>query len=141
MLRLAAILALIAPLLSGCFTYATVQPSALTPDMNVRARLVEDDREETVEGKVFEVVTDALSILPEVTPGSDGRAVSLAFDDIDLLEQRTLSPARTLLVLGTSIAIGVAALFAVNIDPGGETVPGGGVVFQRIPLIRFVLGR
>ena len=141
MLRLAATLALITPLLSGCFTYSTVQPSALTPDMNIRVRLVEDDREETVEGKVFEVASDALSILPEVAPGSDGGAVSLVFDDIDLLEQRTLSPARTLLVLGASAAIGVVALFAVNIDPGGETGPGGGVVFQRIPLFRVVLGR
>jgi hypothetical protein len=141
MLRLAATLALITPLLSGCFTYSTVLPGALTPDMNIRVRLVEDDREETVEGKVFEVATDGLSILPEVAPGSDGSAVSLTFDDIDLLQQRTLSPARTLLVLGASAAIGVVALFAVEIDPGGETGPGGGVVFQRIPLLRFVLGR
>ena len=73
-------------------------------------------------------------------PGTAGGPVSLAFADVDLLESRTLSPTRTMLLLGASVTIGVIAIFGVNGNPGSEGQLPGGPVFQRLPLFRLVLG-
>ena len=140
MLRHAALVLLTVPMLGGCFSYVPIEAGTVALDMNVRVHLTDGPREEVVEGKVFEVHPTSLSILPEVAPGTAGGPVSLAFADVDLLESRTLSPTRTMLLLGASVTVGVIALFAVNGNPGSEGRPPGGPVFQRLPLFRLGVG-
>ena len=125
---------------SGCFTYAPIQPADIAPDMTVRVRLADRPSESRMEGRVFEVDQSEFSILPEVRPGESTEPRSVSRADIAEVEARALNTTRTLLVVGAGLAAGVGVLLAVEGEPGGGPPGDGGVVFDGIPLLRFLLG-
>lgn len=128
-------------LTGGCFTYAPVEYSSLQPDMTVRVQLPNRVQNTQVEGRVFEIDADHLSLLPEVRPGESNEPQSLPRPEITTVEVRTFNTARSMLVIGGTIAAGIAV---ITVADGGGGTPGpgdGGVLFEGIPLLRFVLGR
>ncbi len=128
-------------LTSGCFTYAPVEYSALQPNMTVRVQLPNRVQNPQVEGRVFEVDSDHLSLLPEVRLGESNAPQSLLRPEITTVEVRTFNTPRTMLVIGGSIAAGIAL---INVADSGGSTPGpgnGGTPFEGIPLLRFVFGR
>ena len=143
------------PLLTGCFSYALVEPSTAQPGTQVRAHLspaaverltpllgqVEDRR---IAGTLLENSPASILIeVPKLVP--DGGAavqtlnqrVSLTRADLIGLETRTLDRARTgLVVAGAAVVVAVAAAKAFHGQgSSGGTIPGGGTDL-RIPLLR-----
>jgi len=109
--------------------------------MTVRVHLAERVSEPRIEGKVFEVDQGQLSLLPEVRPGEASGPRSLARTEIAEIEVRSLDMPRTLLVAGAGMAVGIGVLLVVEGEPTGGTPGDGGVVFDGIPLLRFLLSR
>jgi hypothetical protein len=144
------------PLLTGCYTYALIEPSTAQPGAEVRAHIspaaaerltpllgpVEDRR---VTGTLLEAAPANLIIeVPKVIPSGStsvetlNQRVSIARAEIIGLETRTLDKVRTgMLAGGLAVIVGAAAIKALH-DQGssGGTVPGGGNEL-RIPLFRF----
>lgn len=143
------------PLLTGCFSYALVEPSTAQPGTQVRAHLspaaaerlvpllgrVEDRR---ITGTLLENAPASVLIeVPKIV--SEGGAavqtlnqrVSLTRADLIGLETRTLDRARTgLVVAGAAVVVAVAAVKAFHGQgSSGGTIPGGGTDL-RIPLLR-----
>lgn len=140
-MRRPATLALLVLLVSGCFTYAPVELATLEPDMTVRVHMPNRTQNTQVEGRLFEIDSDHLSVLPEVRPGQSNEPQSLRRPEITTVEVRTLNTTRTLLVVGGSIAAGIAVLTVADGGSGSGPPGNGGELFDRIPLFRIVLGR
>lgn len=133
MRQVAPVLLLVAPLLGGCFTYATVEPARMAPDMSVRVRLTEDasrrmeatrDPDTPIEGRVFEVASGQFQLLPELGSRGSTEPISLDFTDLRLVEQRQISSTKTWLMVGAGMAGGVLLLLSVDALPFGTS--GGG---------------
>lgn len=143
------------PLITGCFSYALVDPPTAQLGTQVRAHLspaaaerltpllgqVEDRR---VTGTLLahepeSVVIEVSRLVPDggAAVQTLNQRVSIARADLIGLEIRTLDRARTGLVVGGA-AVVVAAI-AIKAFQGqgasGGTIPGGGTDL-RIPLIR-----
>jgi hypothetical protein len=144
------------PLITGCYTYALVEPTTAQPGTEVRAHLspaaaerltpllglVEDRR---VSGTLLENEPASLIIeVPKVVPNGGtavqtlNQRVSVARSDLIGLETRTLDKVRTGLVAGGAMVVVVAAAIKAFQGQGssGGTIPGGGTDL-RIPLLRF----
>ena len=133
------------PLFAGCFTYVPVAPSAVSPDMAVRVRLTDDasrrmeatrDPETPIEGRVFEVSASQFGLLPEVGGGGSTEPVSLAFDDVRLLEHRQISQTKTWVMVGAGMAGGVLLLISIDAVPfaSGRNGGGPGDFFISLPI-------
>jgi len=132
----------IALLTSACYAYTPIPTTAVTPDMTVRAEIAgpQGRTAERVEGKVFEVGTGSLTLLPEARPGADSGPRTLSFSELASVSQRQLDGKRTMLIVGAGVAAGVGALLLVKgnpaDDPGG---PGGPGDFSVLPVLRGLL--
>lgn len=148
----------LALLLGGCFAYVPVDPGAVRPDDDVRARvsaaraaeldplLMRDAR--VLEGRVLEAGGD---LLLEVPVASDLRGVRvetlhqrirLPQQDVLELELRRFDRTRTALVLGSGLAVALAVVIhQLTRESGGDTQPPGPDPTElRIPLFRVPLG-
>lgn len=125
---------------AGCYTYAPITVDRVSPDMIVRIETENEQRAERLEGQVFEVSGNTLSLLPEVRPGRDDGPRVLRFADVRSVTQRTLHTGRTLAVLGAGVAVGVGALLLAEGEPSDTRTPGGGVAFHLFPILRGLIG-
>ena len=124
---------------AGCYTYDPIPVSTVSPSMIVRVEADAGLRPERVEGQVFEVDGESLSILPEVRPGMDDGPRVYRFAEVVSVTRRTLNTGRTLAVVGASVAVGVGALLLAEGEPGDTRKPGGGGDFDLIPILRALL--
>lgn len=125
---------------AACYTYTPISPETVTPEMNVRLELVETSAEERVEGRIYEVGTSSLSLLPETRPGADTSPRTLKFSDVESVVLRRFNATRTLLIVGTGVAVGVGALFLADSNPGDTRGPGGSGDFNVLPMLRALTG-
>ena len=146
------------PLLSGCYSYALIQPDAAQPGTEVRAHITLPAAQklapllgasdmQALAGRLVESGSGGLIIeVPSVIPGPSGgsvqtlsQRVAIARADLIGIETRTLDNLRSgLLAGGVAVAIGAAAFVATRGESNsGPMRPGGGVEL-RVPLIRFV---
>ena len=144
------------PLVTGCYTYALIEPSTAQPGTDVRAHVspagaerltpllgrVED---RLVTGTLIDNGAQSVVIeVPKVVPANAGavetlnQRVSIARSDLIGLETRTLDKVRTGAVAGgVALVIGIAAIKALQGQgSSGGTRPGGGTDL-RIPLGHF----
>ena len=150
-------LALLAPaVLAGCYTYAPVQSSALSPGTGVRARVsataaervapllgVSDARVLTgtlIDNRSGRLIVE-VPTLAQATIGTGGQSlnqrISIAPGDLVEIESRKLDRQRTGLVVGAALIIGASAtVAALKGGPGLDRPPGGTSTDSRIP-IRF----
>ncbi len=148
----------ILPLLGGCYTYTLIQPDAAQPGTDVRAHITPSAAQrlapmlgaadmQALAGLLVENGPGGLLIeVPSVIPSGSGGSVQtlsqrVAIDRADLIgiETRTRDNLRTgLLAGGVALAVGAAALAATRGESRTGTMPPGGGVELRIPLLRFV---
>lgn len=151
----------VAPLLllslSGCYTYAPIQPSSIPPGASVRARVsataaeriapligVGDARLLTgrfagpdATGYLVEVPTTT-QVGPAGSLQSLAQRISIPRGDLLEIETRTLNRGRTAAVVGAAAVIGVAT--AINVlrgERGSDRPPGGTSTDTRIPVVRW----
>ncbi len=150
---------LLLPLLAGCYNYAQVEPAAVTPGTEVRARITgaASDRiaplvgnfetrvltGSVVENKNGELVLDVpKGAMPNVSEAVVPlhQRIPLTTGDFVSIETRKLDVARTSL-FAASIAAGVAAIGIAAAKARGEGTPGDPgpqpTPLNRIPVIRF----
>ena len=125
---------------AGCYTYSPIPVTTVSPSMIVRLETDAAQRDERIEGRVFEVDGSTLSILPEVRPGMDDGPRVYRFSDVVSVNQRTLHTGRTLAIVGVGIAVGVGALLMADGEPGDTRGPGGPGDFDLIPILRGIIG-
>ena len=150
-------LALLGPaVLAGCYTYAPVQTSAVSPGMGVRARVspaaaervapllgMSDARVLTgtlVDNQSGTLIVEVPTIA-QATVGTGGQAlyqrISIAPNDLVELESRKLDGKRTAIVVGAGAVIaGSIAIAALKGGPGLDRPPGGSSTDAKIPLWR-----
>ena len=143
-----------ATLLSGCYTFAEVDRSALAPGATIRVTVSREEAvkqidalgglKERMEGRVQEQTNGsslALTVRHAATPSEAGRFnafVSVPWSSVQRVELKRFSPGRT-----AAIAAGAGVVAALTLSvlegsskPGeGEPPPVNDAV--RIPLIRF----
>jgi hypothetical protein len=147
--------ALLAPvLLAGCYTYAPVQSSALSPGTGVRARVsataaervapllgVSDAR--VLTGTLIDNRSGTLIVevptLAQASIGTSGQTlnqrISIAPSDLVEIESRKLDRRRTGLVVGAAAVVSISAtIAALKGGPGLDRPPGGTSTDSRIPV-------
>lgn len=127
---------------AGCYTYAPVSSSTVSPDMTVRVEVATSGSDATVdrvEGRVFEVGPDAFRLLPETRPGTDASPRRIEIDEIQTLTHRQFNATRTALVFGAGAAVGIGALLLADSNPGDTRQPGGSGDFNLVPIVRALL--
>ena len=141
--------------LSGCYSYATIDPATTQPGASVRARINGETADmlepllgmETrlLTGTVIATASDTMIIeVPTAASAPTGGAivrlkqrVSVPRSGMLELESRTLNKGRTTLVVaGSSAAITALIVGGYILGPGKEKLPGepGGPDF-RIPIV------
>src|SRR5574341_1628487 len=143
--RHAALLALAAPLATGCYAYTAAQPSAVTPGVTVRARItpaaaeaiapVLGTKPQVLTGKLISDLRDTLIVeVPAVMQAEVGSSVqtlhqrvSIPRGEVVFLEIRTLSRPRTYaLVGGATVVLGWLLSDLLKGEPASERLPGDG---------------
>jgi hypothetical protein len=145
------------PLLTGCYSYAAIEPAAARPGTGVRARVSAAAGErlapllgtETrlLSGTLIEARTDTLIVevptaVRTLVAGSSlqplHQRVSIARGELFELETRQLDRLRTGLVAGAvAVVAGAVVIRAIRGEPGKDRGPGGdGGNEARIPLVR-----
>ena len=126
---------------AGCYTYTPVPVGRVSPQMIVRVETEEGQRVERLEGQVFEVSGNTLSLLPEVRPGMDDGPRVLRFAEVRSVTERRLHTGRTLAVLGGGVAVGIGVLLLAEGEPSDtRDPPGGGGGFNLIPVLSSLFG-
>jgi hypothetical protein len=150
-------LAVLTPVwLAGCYTYAPVQSSALSPGTGVRARVsataaervapllgVSDAR--VLTGTLIDNQSGTLIVeVPTIAQASVGSAgqslnqrISIAPGDLVEIESRKLDRRRTGLVVGAAAVVAASAtIAALKGGPGLDRPPGGSSTDAKIPIWR-----
>jgi hypothetical protein len=142
--------------LAGCYTYAPVQSSALSPGTGVRARVsataaervapllgVSDAR--VLTGTLIDNQSGTLIVevptIAQASVGSSGQSlnqrISIAPGDLVEIESRKLDRRRTGLVVGAAAVVAASAtIAALKGGPGLDRPPGGSSTDAKIPLWR-----
>jgi hypothetical protein len=150
--------ALLAPaLLTGCYTYAPIQSSAVQPGTGVRARVsataaeqvapllgVTDARLLTgtlIDNRAGVLIVEVPTIAQSGGAGSSVQSlyqrISIAPGDLVELESRTLDRRRTAIVVGAAAIIaGSATIAALKGGPGLDRPPGVSSTDAKIPFWR-----
>lgn len=155
--RLVAMLALAAPVATGCYAYTAARPGAVSPGVTVRARITPVASERIapllgltprmLTGRLISDLRDTLIIeVPTVTTAEIGSAVqtlhqrvSIPRSEIMFLEIRELDRTRTFaLVGGAAAVVGVVLYKALKGEPGSERLPGDGGTDALVPAIRVI---
>jgi hypothetical protein len=134
-------------LLTGCYTYASVEPGAIRAGTSVRARVsataadrlapllgTTDARRITgtvIDNGVDTIIVEVPTIARAEMGGSSGRPlhqrVSISRSELLEIETRTLDRFRTGALAGSAaIIVGAVVINAIKGDPGTEGPPGGG---------------
>ncbi|MBV6522503.1 MAG: hypothetical protein MNPFHGCM_02651 [Gemmatimonadaceae bacterium] len=155
--RHAVIAVTLLPFGTGCYRYAPVKMTDVSPGMDVRARVSAEasariapllgvTSARTLTGTLITSVPDTIMVEVPATgvpdPGTVGPAlsqrISIPRSDLVELEVRSLNRARTAAIVGGSAVVLVSLLLNVmKGDPAMEKTPGGGgsesigPVFQR----------
>jgi hypothetical protein len=139
-------LLLLLPLLGACYTYAPIEPAALTPGQSLRARISGAHADQIapllgrsdarlLTGRL--IANDGDALVVEV-PTTERAAVGGVFQTLNQrvtiprvsileLESRTLDRKRTTLAsIAGVVALGVILVQTHVIDPGGSRMPGEG---------------
>ena len=124
---------------TACYTYAPIPAGEVTPAMTVRLEVSGSAAPERVEGRVFEVGTGVLSLLPEVRPGMDSGPRTVQLSQIMEASRRRLDATRTVLVIGAGAAAGIGVLLLAEGSPGDTRGPGGPGDFSVLPMLRALL--
>jgi hypothetical protein len=133
---------LLAPaMLAGCYSYSTIEPAAVTPGMNVRARVSSTTAERIgpslgmsdarlLSGEVVESQPGALTLkVPSVPVGTPGAAeglyqqIVINRQDVLEVESRKLDVTRTRIVIG-GVVVAAGAIFATATLHGRATGDG-----------------
>lgn len=142
------------PLAAGCYRYAPVKASDVSPGMGIRARvtveagariapLLGTTSARDLRGTLVTATTDTLVVevpAPGVPdPDASGRVlnqrVSVARSEVLELETRTLDRVRTVALVGGSAAVLVSVLVKVlKGEPGADKTPGQGGTDDIVPL-------
>ena len=145
------------PLLTGCYTYAPIEPAMAHPGMNVRAHVSGATAEQIepllgisnarmVSGRLIDNRGDTLIVeVPAVFRAEIGSSIQTLYQRIAIpraglygLETQRLDRTRTTAVTAASaIIVGALIIRAVKGTPGKEGLPGGGGTDFRIPLSFF----
>jgi hypothetical protein len=142
--------------LAGCYTYAPVQSSALSPGTGVRARVsataaervapllgVSDAR--VLTGTLIDNQSGTLIVevptIAQASVGSSGQSlnqrISIAPGDLVEIESRKLDRRRTGLVVGAAAVVAASAtIAALKGGPGLDRPPGGSSTDAKIPFWR-----
>ncbi|HEV8365282.1 MAG TPA: hypothetical protein VGQ52_17325 [Gemmatimonadaceae bacterium] len=153
----AVLLALAAPLVTGCYAYTAAQPGAVAPGVTVRARItpaagesvapVLGTKQQVLTGKLISNARDTLILeVPAVMQAEIGSSlqtlhqrVSIPRSEIVFLEIRELDRTRTYGVVGgAAIVVGVLLYKALKGEPGSERLPGGGGTDALVPAYRVI---
>ncbi|MFN8572163.1 MAG: hypothetical protein U0132_08905 [Gemmatimonadaceae bacterium] len=143
------------PLAAGCYRYAPMKASDVSPGTGIRARInveagsriapllgVTSARD--LRGTLISATADTLVVevpAPGVPdPDASGRVlnqrVSIARSEVLELETRTLDRVRTAALVGGSVAVLVSVLVKVlKGEPGADKTPGPGGTDDIVPLL------
>jgi hypothetical protein len=141
-------------LLSACYSYATVQPTALRAGMSVRVRVSAAAAEaiapllgatdaRVLVGTLVDATPTGLVVeVPTLVRADIGSSVqtlhqrvSIARADLLELESRQLDKTRTAVFVGGAVVIvGSTVIKALRGEPGKEAPPTGGTTDARIPV-------
>lgn len=155
MLQRVAFLLCVVLFATACYSYTRIQPGAVQPGVDVRARISAAAGERiapllgttprVLTGKVISDVRDTVIVeVPAVTQAAIGSAVQTLHQRVSLpktevveWEIRALNRGRTYALVGGAVAIAVALLVnALQGEPGSDRPPGNGGVDNLVPLFR-----
>jgi hypothetical protein len=146
----------LAPLLTACYAYAPIDPSAVRPGTGVRIRVSSAGAERLapllgtsdarlLSGQLVDVRPDTMIVqVPTVVQAAFGSSLetlhqrlSIPRSDLLELETRRLDRVRTGLVAGSAaLIVGTLAVKAIQGDRGSDKPPGtGGGPEARLPLV------
>ena len=155
MLQRVASLLCVVLLATACYSYTRIQPGAVQPGVDVRARISAAAGEQiapllgttprVLTGRVISDVRDTVIVeVPAVTQAEIGSAVqtlhqrvSLPKTDVVEWEIRTLNRPRTYaLVGGAAVLAAMLLINALQGEAGSDRPPGNGGVDNLLPLFR-----
>ena len=148
-------IAVYAPFLGACYSYATINPETAHPNMDVRVRvsqtastriapLVGSSNARLLTGTVVDTASGSMIVeVPTVSQVEAGgyvqtlhQRVSLTRGDVVELESRTFDRMRTGVIVGAAaVLIGGSAIKAFRNQSGKDSGPTGGPNDALVPLL------